>query len=106
MARYGGEEFVVLLPNSDVDQAYLVASRISRAVDELSIHHEKSEINPYITISVGLAVYTVEYPVSANQLLCFADQALYRAKACGRHQIYRHVISDEDHDIESKQKAT
>lgn len=106
VARYGGEEFVVLLPNSDVDQAYLVASRIARAVDGLSIHHEKSEINPYITISVGLAVYTVEYPVSANQLLSFADQALYRAKACGRHQICRHMISDEDHDVEPKQKAT
>ncbi|TCB28901.1 GGDEF domain-containing protein [Acinetobacter sp. ANC 4633] len=106
VARYGGEEFVVLLPNTDVDQAYLAASRISRAVDELQIHHEKSEIGQYITISLGLAVYTVEYPISANQLLSFADQALYRAKACGRHQICQHVISDEDHDIEPKQKAT
>ena len=105
VARYGGEEFVVLLPNSDVDQAYLVASRISRAVDELSIHHEKSEINSYITISVGLAVYTVEYPVSANQLLSFADQALYRAKACGRHQISQHEIRDYD-DVEAQKKAT
>lgn len=106
VARYGGEEFVVLLPETDVHQAYIVASRISKNVDELKIYHEKSEISQHITISLGLAVYTVEYPVSATQLLFFADQALYRAKACGRHQICQHVIADEDNDMEPKQKAT
>lgn len=105
VARYGGEEFVVLLPNTDVHQAYRIASHISKAVDELQIHHEKSEISPHITISLGVAVYSTEHQISSQQLLYFADQALYRAKACGRHQISQHEIRDYD-DVEAQKKAT
>ncbi|WP_227539730.1 GGDEF domain-containing protein [Acinetobacter sp. MB5] len=105
VARYGGEEFVVLLPNTDVHQAYRIASHISKAVDELQIHHAKSEISPHITISLGVAVYSTEHQISSQQLLYFADQALYRAKACGRHQISQHEIRDYD-DVEAQKKAT
>lgn len=88
VARYGGEEFVVLLPETDAHGAYAVASNIYRAIERLEIPHEMSEVSPFVTISLGITVFKGEVDLSKVELLCIADQALYRAKQLGRNQIY------------------
>jgi len=91
VARYGGEEFVVLLPETDAHGAYAVASNIYKAIDRLEIPHEKSLVSNRITISLGITVYRGE-EMTQDELLCIADQALYRAKQLGRNQIYYQSI--------------
>ena len=93
VARYGGEEFVVLLPETDANGAYAVASNIYNAIDRLEIPHAKSVVSHNITISLGVTVYRGEAEVSKEELLSIADQALYRAKALGRNQIYYQSMS-------------
>ncbi|WP_130802439.1 GGDEF domain-containing protein [Acinetobacter ihumii] len=90
VARYGGEEFVVLLPETDAQGAYAVASNIYRSVERLEIIHEKSQVSQHITISLGITVYRGETHIGQYELLSYADQALYRAKKLGRNQIYYH----------------
>lgn len=82
-ARWGGEEFIVLLPDSDEDEATMIAERI-RTMLQASL---SSTISIPITISIGVAQYqageTLETFVSR------ADQALYQAKEQGRNRVVR-----------------
>jgi diguanylate cyclase (GGDEF)-like protein len=77
-ARYGGEEFVVLLAETDLEGARLVAERI-----RLAVQGSTSFRNP-LTISAGIAVAT-GHSCDAESLLLRADTALYQAKADGRN---------------------
>ena len=89
-ARYGGEEFVVLLKNSDISVAEIVAERIRIAVQNLAIDVDKNVLN--ITLSVGLCVYfsdalQLSLKDIAKHLIKSADTALYKAKNEGRNRI-------------------
>ncbi|HEY0034542.1 MAG TPA: diguanylate cyclase, partial [Devosia sp.] len=87
-ARYGGEEFAAILPDTDEDGAYLVAEAFRRALAELRIEHTASE-RGYLTASVGVATYTPEnIERTSEQLIQFADEALYSAKAAGRDRVF------------------
>lgn len=83
--RYGGEEFVVVMPDTDLSFAYMVAERLRQEVADQAFQSSTgSEIN--LTISIGLAVSEGNEDDSA-QLLRRADQALYRAKRDGRNRV-------------------
>jgi len=84
VSRYGGEEFAVLLPETSVNAATIVAERIRRKVEEgvFKAYDEKIKI----TLSIGLS----EYPASASNsasLIDKADEALYRAKNAGKNVV-------------------
>jgi diguanylate cyclase (GGDEF)-like protein len=83
-ARYGGEEFAVLLIGCDGAAAAAVAQRMLQAVRALAIEHRSSNAASYVTISIGIAAVVPGMSESPEQLLCRADEALYRAKAEGR----------------------
>ena len=83
-ARYGGEEFVILLPETDLAGAKEVAERVLSRIDALLLPHAASEVSPYVTVSIGMAVREAATDTPA-QLLDRADQALYAAKQSGRH---------------------
>jgi diguanylate cyclase (GGDEF)-like protein len=87
VARYGGEEFVVLLPQNDLEQAYSLAERMIKAVQDLKIPHDTSQIAEYVTISIGVACVHTNHGNSPDALLDAADQALYRAKEQGRNRV-------------------
>ncbi len=87
--RYGGEEFVLLMPDTDIQLACIVAERMRReiAAHPFVIHGGTKQIN--ITVSVGASCIEGANDTSAA-LLKRADEALYLAKRNGRNQ----VVSD------------
>jgi diguanylate cyclase (GGDEF)-like protein/PAS domain S-box-containing protein len=82
LARLGGDEFVVLLPQTDLEQAALVAEDLALLVAGQRFHFDGVE--RAVTASVGLA------PVSEPLLtLSAADRAMYAAKAVGGGRVRR-----------------
>ena len=77
--RYGGDEFAAILPGADRKSAHEVAERIRRAVADLSARTG----GPAVTISAGVACYP-EDGLTKDELVGFADRALYLAKPSGR----------------------
>lgn len=87
-SRYGGEEFVVLLPNTPIAGARAVAERILAAVDVLGIEHKKSKTEKFLTVSIGVSTHAItDEEITIAQLIHQADEAVYKAKASGRHRI-------------------
>ncbi|NJR74666.1 MAG: diguanylate cyclase, partial [Scytonema sp. CRU_2_7] len=82
--RYGGEEFVIVLTNTNCDEALLVARRLNRVVNEQPFAiNSKLTIN--VTISLGTASLQPEDDEKGTSLLERADQHLLEAKAAGRN---------------------
>ena len=84
-ARYGGDEFVVLLPQTNENQAALFAERLRRRLVEMS-----ADAGLPVKGSIGVAAVTAEEldaPDAAEDLLRRADEALYRAKRGGRDRV-------------------
>jgi two-component system, cell cycle response regulator len=83
--RFGGEEFVVLMPDTGVNDAELVAERVRQAVGE-----KPFEINGSrpltVTVSVGVS-FNENGADTAESLIKRADLALYRAKREGRNRV-------------------
>lgn len=82
--RYGGEEFVSFLPETDIDEAAVVADRIREALD--SRWFRRGETLYQVRISIGVSVYP-EHGETVEQLVHAADVALYRAKGAGRNRV-------------------
>jgi diguanylate cyclase (GGDEF)-like protein len=87
VCRYGGEEFAVILPNTNIQGAMLIAERTRQAVHHLKIPHPRSEVSPIVTISQGVATTIPQSESQAEVLLAQADRALYTAKQQGRDRI-------------------
>jgi diguanylate cyclase (GGDEF)-like protein len=85
-ARYGGEEFMVVLPDTDLEAAVLIAERLLEAVRAASVGSGE-QVLPPITASIGLAA-AAEH-TSCESLIAAADAALYRAKSAGRNRASR-----------------
>jgi diguanylate cyclase (GGDEF)-like protein len=90
-ARYGGEEFVVVLPETTLEGAALLAERICLAVRRESFLVD-GEDPLAITVSIGVAAFP-EHGSSAATLMRAADKALYVAKHEGRDRW--HVAGEE-----------
>ena len=84
--RYGGEEFVVVMPETDLGVATLVAERIRRRIAGEPFAVEGGARSLDVTISVGIAA-RVGPQDNASQILKRADEALYRAKRDGRNRV-------------------
>ena len=84
IARIGGEEFVVVLPQTSVENARIMAERMRLAVCGLCIPHAAS---PEKVVTVSAGVTGSSAPVSAGEMLSGADEALYRAKSLGRNRV-------------------
>jgi two-component system, cell cycle response regulator len=84
--RYGGEEFVVVMPETDMAVATMVAERLRRriACEPFPVCRGANAVE--ITISIGLAARASVNDTAAN-ILKRADQALYRAKRDGRNRV-------------------
>ncbi|MGO4695977.1 diguanylate cyclase [Paenibacillus sp. 2TAB26] len=88
-SRYGGEEFVVLLPYTNVHDAYEVAERIRE-----SMENSENHLKHRITISLGIAHFPSQSR-NADELFVLADQALYKAKNTGRNRTMIAEVKNE-----------
>jgi diguanylate cyclase (GGDEF)-like protein len=84
LGRIGGEEFVLLLANTDMEGARVIADRMRELVAHAFLQHEGRRIA--ITISGGLAQFP-EDGDSWDRIFSKADERLYQAKADGRNRI-------------------
>lgn len=87
-ARVGGEEFCVLLTSIDPRQAVKWSLELKSMIDGLRIPHAKTNFNPYVSVSMGLACSMVTGEISFEQLREEADKSLYDAKFNGRARLY------------------
>jgi len=87
LARYGGEEFVVLLPDSDLEDAGIPAERLREKIEKTPIAGEKGPI--LVTTSFGVSACRPESGEIQilGRLVRDADQALYEAKRSGRNRV-------------------
>jgi diguanylate cyclase (GGDEF)-like protein len=81
-ARYGGDEFMIVLPDSDVAQASVVADRITAAVREVGV---KFDAERPVTASLGVAVAHADDSVAS--IIRRADENAYRAKQGGGNKV-------------------
>jgi diguanylate cyclase (GGDEF)-like protein len=87
-ARYGGEEMAVVLPQTDVEGAEMLAERIREAVEGLRVPRVRGGGVLGVTASFGVA--SVPYTaVDRESLIAAADAALYRAKRGGKNRVER-----------------
>ena len=80
VARVGGEEFVLILPDINAENAFVLAEKLRRSIEKESI------ANTSITVSIGLVVTPKEGQFTLDKLLKLSDNALYMAKKGGRNR--------------------
>lgn len=84
LARIGGEEFALLLPETDVAEAQVIAERLRAEVAATSLLAEAGAISA--TISIGVATSSAEM-TDISDMMKAADRALYDAKRAGRNRV-------------------
>ncbi len=80
LVRIGGDEFSVVMPETDIAGAHVLAERARAQVERSSLFRRR------VTVSVGIAAMT-DRTASTSMLLQDCDAALYRAKKAGRNQV-------------------
>ncbi len=85
VARYGGEELAVVLDKANEKEALEVAQKLVDAIAD-EPYPITSTANRYVSISCGVATYPIDGK-DTEEMVHFCDEALYRAKECGRNQV-------------------
>ncbi|HJT26742.1 MAG TPA: diguanylate cyclase [Pyrinomonadaceae bacterium] len=85
-SRYGGEEFCILLPQTGISEAGVIADRIRHRVSTTEFPHGKAQPLGHVTISVGVSTFTKNVDTSEN-IIAAADRALYQAKSMGKDRV-------------------
>ncbi len=86
LGRWGGEEFVVLLPETEIEGAIVIAERLRQVVEESSFVSGPNKIS--FTVSIGVAQYKSD-ETTVDTPLARADEAIYNAKKQGRNRVVR-----------------
>ena len=82
-ARYGGDEFAIILPNTSLADAVVVAERMVKMVNETVMVWEQNEIK--LSLSVGVGQYSAQN--TPGDVAKATDQALYAAKQAGKNTV-------------------
>jgi diguanylate cyclase (GGDEF)-like protein len=87
VSRYGGEEFAVILPETDINSAKMVAERLRRDIECMAAEFDGAAVR--VTISAGYTSFNHNAKVQDKRaVIGMADKALYIAKQSGRNMIY------------------
>ncbi|HEV2884200.1 MAG TPA: diguanylate cyclase [Pyrinomonadaceae bacterium] len=84
--RYGGEEFCILLPQTTLSEAGVIAERMRQRVQETVYPHGKSQPMGSVSISIGISTFA-RHIDTAESVIAAADRALYNAKHHGKNRI-------------------
>ncbi len=95
-ARYGGEEFSILLPQTNISEAHVIAERIRRRIEHTQFPHGQAQPLGAVTISLGIASFGAKLDTPA-QVLAAADHALYVAKSNGKNRVEAYVPPPHPH---------
>jgi len=84
--RYGGEEFTVILPETAQDDAFSIAERLRKSVEDA--------FSGLTTVSLGV-ITCMNSSIDANTMIKQADAALYKAKSLGKNRTVNFVVIDK-----------
>lgn len=84
--RYGGEEFCILLPQTSLSEAGVIAERMRQRVADKEYPFGKSQPRGNVTISIGISTLG-KYIDTGEKVIAAADRALYTAKSQGKNRI-------------------
>lgn len=87
LARYGGEEFALILPDTTLEDALVVAERVIAALAERNLEHQVADTRR-VTLSIGVAAIVPTPDSNPESLISLADAALYAAKRAGRNRAH------------------
>ncbi len=93
LGRYGGEEFVILLPETNSIDAMDVAERLRSVVEAEPF--KPNGLSLWITISQGVVIQS-EKSGDLNEMIHFADEAMYQSKDSGRNLVTLYDFKDPD----------
>lgn len=85
--RYGGEEMVIIMPETNIENALLPVQRLRKTVEDYDF--EYNNVKSKVTVSIGLSMNYQDF-TNASDILKSADNALYKAKESGRNRVIRH----------------
>jgi len=83
--RYGGEEMAIVLPETEMEEAALLANKLCAHIRR-NVFRGAEDQDLSVTTSVGVASYTEEFE-RPEQMVAAADEALYQAKQLGRDRV-------------------
>lgn len=89
IARYGGEEFAIVLFGVESNVAATLAENIREHVFGLKIPHSSSTVSKWVTVSIGVVSCVPEPSVVPDNMIDWADKALYTAKSHGKNQVIK-----------------
>jgi diguanylate cyclase (GGDEF)-like protein len=86
-ARYGGEEFSILLPQTSIEEANIIAQRLRQKIRNTQYPHGGSQPLGAVTVSIGVSSLTKVLD-SPSTIIGAADRALYVAKSAGKNRVH------------------
>lgn len=92
-ARYGGEEFVFLLRGAPLEAAVNLGERVRQEIDAHVFTYD--EVDLKVTVSLGIAYWDGQSPMTDEELIEAADRRLYEAKENGRNLVCHDPLPDE-----------
>src|SRR4029450_1122845 len=84
--RYGGEEFCILLPQTSLSEAKVIAERVRQRVAEHEYHYRKLQPQGKVSVSIGISAFA-KHIDTAEKVIAAAARALYTAKSQGKTRI-------------------
>lgn len=90
--RYGGDEFIIFLEDASKEDSEEVVEAIRSSLSDAKIIHEYSDIDEYVTVSIGIAQCMLREEENVEKLVEECDEALYEVKKKGRNGYAYKVI--------------
>ncbi len=98
IGRFGGEEFVILLPSTNLENAYYVADKIREKITQLDLQSDQGVVH----VSASFGVCNIYYTENQKDLITKADIALYVAKRTGKNKVV--AYTEELANIQKEKK--